>query len=239
MSDYCLIKKNETLIITAPGCTQIPLVPALNLASFDDKQVSALLNFLDHFSRYAFVRYLSNPSAFILQPNYVSLEIFAEGDLKDPLPIQNEEIKLLYHKENNHWGGSIKIRLKNTTNRKLYVALCYLSFNFGVYTKLIKTGVVGLEPRAETWALDGDPIHFKLEKEVLQFKLKESTSYLKLLISTEDFTTQLNTLHLDDLPGPMGSIQPVTKGLNTQPEAVHDWTSRLITIHMPNPELRS
>lgn len=236
-ADYCLMKQKETLIVTTPGRIQVPLFPGIGLTTFSTAHVSTLLNYLDHLSRYTFVRYLSNPAAFILQPNFVSLEVFAEGDVKTPLPIQNEELKLQYLKKNTTWGGSIKIRLKNTTSQKLYVALCYLSSNYGVYTKLLSTGVIRLDSRAEVWAMDGDPIHFKLEPEILQFQLQESTSYLKLLISTEDFTTQLNTLYLDDLPGPMGNIQPLTKGLQTRPEVVHDWTSRLITIRMPNPEL--
>ena len=147
-------------------------------------------------------------------------------------------LELDYVKQTGKWGGSIRIKLKNTSDKKLYGALCYLSFNFGIVTRILPMGVVGLEPGAEAWALDGAPIDFVLEPEILAFNYSESTSYIKLLLSTEDFTTQLQTLALADLPSPITEGKG-TRGLKVTavPEVVHDWTTRLITLRMPNPEL--
>ena len=171
----------------------------------------------------------------MLRPDTVSIQIFIEDT---PVAINNDEVVLNYQKIGDEWGGAIRVKIKNTSPKKLYAALCYLSFNYGVFTRILPTGVVGLEPGAEAWALDGAPIDFKLEQEITTLGYSESTSYLKLLISTEDFTQQLFTLTLDDLPGPLQE-DITSRGLTIpkESEVVHDWTSRLITIRMPNPEL--
>jgi hypothetical protein len=175
----------------------------------------------------------------LLQPNFVTIAFYTGEEPHTSIPLNGDELYLSYKKIGNKWSGSVRIKLKNNAGTKLYCALCYLSFNFGVYTKMLSTGVVGLDSREEVWARDGSAINFKLESEVIPFKYKESTSYLKLLISTEDFTSQLSTLNLEDLPGPLEEL-PKHRGLETTSElgVVHDWTSRLITIHMPNPELK-
>ena len=237
-ADFCLMKENGSLLLTKPGRPDVPIVPSLPLESFGKEQVNKLLNYLDHLGRYTFVKYLYNPVSFLLQPNFVSIAFYSGEDPHTPISMKGDELFLRYKKMGDKWSGSVRIKLKNTAATKLYCALCYLSFNYGVYTKMLTTGVVGLDPRAEVWARDGDAINFKLEKEIIPLKYEESTSYLKLLISTEDFTTQLNTLGLEELPGPL-NVLIKHKGLETKSDlgVAHDWTSRLITLHMPNPEL--
>ncbi|HET8737043.1 MAG TPA: caspase family protein [Pricia sp.] len=236
-ADYCVTIQNDTLILTSSAATGIPLVPGLPLNEFGKDQVSRILGYLDHLSRYTFVKHLTNPVSFLLRPDHISLTVYLEEDAKNPVPINADGLMLRYKKVESDWCGAIRIKLKNKSDKKLYCALCYLSFNFGVYTKMLPTGVVGLDPQAEIWTFDGDPIPFKLEPEVVKFGYSESTSFLKLIISTEDFTQQLNTLYLEDLPGPL-SEDPKFKGfeLAKKAETVHDWTTRLITVRMPNPE---
>lgn len=237
-ADFCLVIENESLQLTKPGRPDVPIVPGLPRKSFGKEEANKILNYLDHLGRYTFVKYLCNPVSFLLQPNFVSIAFYLNEDSNTPILMQGDELFLRYKKTGDRWSGSVRIKLKNNAGTKLYCALCYLSFNYGVYTRMLSTGVVGLDPRAQVWARDGNPINFKLESEVIPLKYEESTSYLKLLISTEDFTTQLSTLNLEDLPGPLEEL-PKHKGLETASElgVVHDWTSRLITIHMPNPEL--
>ncbi|MGB6152101.1 MAG: caspase family protein [Pricia sp.] len=236
-ADYCLTVQKDALILTSSAETGIPLVSGLPISEFGKNQVNRILGYLDHLSRYTFVKHLTNPTSFLLRPDHISLTVYLEDDAENPVPITADELMLHYKKINSDWRGAIRIKLENKSNKKLYCALCYLSFNFGVYTKMLPTGVVGLEPHAEIWTFDGDPIGFKLEPEVVEFGYSESTSFLKLMISTEDFTQQLNTLHLEDLPSSLAD-NPKLKGfdLARQTETVHDWTTRLIQVRMPNPE---
>ena len=234
-ADYCLIAQNDALLLTAPERMKIPLVPKILLKDLVSEGSTRMFHYLEHISKFEFVKYLTNTGSFMLRPDTVSIQIFIEDT---PVAINNDEVVLKYQKTGDEWGGSIRVKIKNTSPKKLYAALCYLSFNCGVFTRILPTGVVGLEPGAEAWALDGAPIDFKLEPEITTLGYSESTSYLKLLISTEDFTQQLFTLTLDDLPGPLQE-DITSRGLTIpkESEVVHDWTSRLITIRMPNPEL--
>lgn len=237
-ADYCLTNQKDTILLTNSAQTLIPLVPGLSADTFGKDEVNRVLGYLDHLSRYTFVKHLTNPVSFLLRPDHISLTVYSDEDPQNPIPINADELTLHYKKTGADWRGAIRIKLKNKSDKKLYCALCYLSFNYGVYTKMLPAGVLGLEPQAEIWTFDGDPINFKLEPEVLQYNYSESTSYLKLVISTEDFTQQLNTLYLEDLPGPIGD-NPKLKGfeLAKEAEVVNDWTTRLITVRMPNPEI--
>ena len=235
-SDYCLSLKDDLLIFGASERIATPLVPEIPITNFNQEGISILSNYMEHISKFEFVKYLTNAGGFLLRPDHISIQFFVGDTL---ISYKNEELLLEYIKTQTGWGGAIKIKIKNVSNKKLYCALCYLSFNFGVYTKLLPAGVEGLEPGAEAWALDGAPIQFKLEPEIIALDYKESNSFIKLLVSTEDFTQQLNTLTQDDLPNPLKRNKETMRGLafNGEPEVIHDWTSRLITLRMPNPEL--
>ncbi len=236
-ADYCLLEQDECLVLSSPENTSIPIVPPISLQNWHNSNATQMKSYLEHLSKYAFVKYLNNPAAFLLRPDHISMQIL-DGDTS--LPIVHDEIILNYVKIGDTWGGSIRVKLKNTSQKKLYVALCYLSFNFGVYARLLPAGVVGLDAGSEIWALDGASIQLKLEPEVIPFNYRQSISYLKLLISTEDFTQQLYTLSLDDLPSPVEEKKG-TRGLalNREPQIIHDWTSKLITLRMPNPEFKT
>lgn len=236
-ADYCLISSGGSLLLSAPENIQVPLVPKIPKG---EQGLDGLLgNYLAHLSKFNFVKYLNNPSGFLLQPSLVSLQVFNGEDDQAVIPITGNNLFLSYKKTGSGWGGSIRIKLQNTSNRKLYCALCYLSFNHGVFTNLLKAGVEGLDVGREAWSLDGAPILLKLEPEVVDFKYKESRAYLKLILSTEDFTQQLSTFSLEDLPSPLNELKAQNRGLQTTnvPEAFHDWATRLVTLHIPNPQL--
>lgn len=234
-ADYCLVDDNDFLLLTHPERMEVPLVPKIPMETIAGHGADMTSNILEHLSKFEFVKHLTNPGAFMLRPDHMSIQVF---DGERVVPIKNEELMLEYHRTELEWGGSIRVKIKNVSNVKLYCAVCYLSFNFGVFTRVLPAGVEGLEPGAEAWALDGAPINFKLEPEIVAYTYQESTSYLKVLVSTEDFTLQLQSLALDDLPGPLQS-ENGTRGLalSKEPEVLNDWTSRLITLRMPNPEL--
>lgn len=239
-ADYGLLKRKKNLVLSRAVDLANPIVPKVSTEDFSSNEQATITNYLKHISAYNFVKQLTNPGTFLLRPDMIKVSIYDQMDPKTPVPISGEQISLSYTKSQHGWGGGIRLSIKNVTNRKLYCALCYLSMNFGVHTQLFPEGVIGLDPRASAWAFSGEPIRFKLEPEVVTFNYKESTSFLKLLISTEDFTQQLNTMRLDDLPSPVVGMRSGHKGLQLSgnPSTVQDWTTRLITLKMPNPEYK-
>lgn len=239
-ADYCITEKQGFLMLSRPENPNTPIVPPISLDKAENEFEDLVLNYLSHLAQFNFVKNMSNADAFLLQPDAISLEILKGEDSANFTAVNTDELVLNYKKSGSQWSGSIRIKLRNKSDRKLYCAICYLSFNFGVVTKVLPTGVEGLDPGAEVWAMDGAPIRLVLEPEITKFDYKESISYLKLLISTEDFTQQLNTLTLEELPSPLSAVR-VQRGLRIpkETEIIHDWTSRLITLRMPNPEKQS
>ena len=239
-ADFVIKNLSDHIVLSRSAKDNIPIVPKIPVKDFGEGHMNILLNYLLHLARYTYVRNLYNPGSFLLTNNVIAIKIRNGTDPHEQIPIHNEELLLNYEKTSDGWKGSIQIQLKNITDKKLYCALCYLSFNFGVHVKVLGAGVEGIESNSVIWALDGAPINFKLEPEVLNYRYSESRTYLKLIISTEDFTNQLNTLALENLPGPLAPTKgDVQRGLGVEDEVgvVHDWTTRLITVRMPNPEL--
>jgi hypothetical protein len=240
-ADYCLEVKDQKLIISRPGMPGVPLVPAQKYQSEDD--VSILVNYLAHIAQFEFIKNLHNPNTFLFSSEPVELTIYRLADDGNEKALANKSgiIKLDYFRLNNQSGGNrIKIKLRNRSGNKLYVALLYLSMNFGVKTKLIPEVVYRLEPNKEVWAFDGQAIGLKMEPEIKKYDYPGSTSYLKLLVCTEDFKDQVTRFELNDLPGPSVELRG-SKGLaigSYNPGAIQDWTTRLVTLFIKNPEFR-
>lgn len=237
-ADYCIQFENNHFHITGPGTPDIPVIKPLKFET--DSSFSVIENYLLHLSQYEFTKNLYNPTSYLLGESPVSLRILkkTDGQGEEPVSLRNDELLLEYTRDKGEWGGDIRIALKNNTDRKLYCALLYLSFNFAVSTKLLKEVTVGLEPNQEAWALDGAPIGLTLEEELKIYNYKESTSYLKLIVSTSDFKQQATRFEMPDLPKPVGPVQQGTKGLDVDtynPGNIEDWTTRLITVRIKNP----
>lgn len=238
-ADYCIQFENNHFHITRPGTPDIPVIKPLKFET--DSSFSVIENYLLHLSQYEFTKNLHNPTSYLLGESPVSLRILkkTDGQGEEPVSLRNDELLLEYNRQgDNEWGGAIRIALKNNTDRKLYCALLYLSFNFGVSTKLLKEVTAGLDPNQEAWALDGAPIGLTLEEELKIYNYKESTSYLKLIVSTSDFKQQATRFEMPPLPKPTETEMPGTKGLGVDtynPGSIEDWTTRLISIRMKNP----
>lgn len=240
-ADYCVQYADDQLFITRPGIPDVPLVQPRKIES--DSDLSVIRNYLIHLSQFEFIKNLHNPNAFLFRKDPVEISVFksSPGQGDKPVSVRNGEVSVEYDQLNeNKWGGSIRIVLKNNADRKLYCALLYLSLNFGVTTKVLKEVVAGLDPGREVWALDGAPIGLKLEEEIVAYQYKESVSYLKLIVSTDDFKHQATRFEMPPLPKPTAPVLPGTKGLDVDvynPGSISDWTTRLITVRIRNPLL--
>lgn len=237
---YGIYDDGAGLRISRPDAPGIPVVPPQPVGS--DNDLVIIRNYLLHLAQFEFVKGLHNPNAFLYTKDPVEVCVFGRlpgGQAEEPIPVNHGEVRLNYTQQNDgKWGGNIRIALKNRTDHKVYCALLYLSFNFGVTTKLLNEVVVGLEPNQEVWAMDGAPIGLTLEDEVIAFGYRESVSYLKLMVSSTEFKQQVTRLEMPSLPGP--TVTTGSRGLATpayEPGNMDDWTTRLITISIKNPLL--
>lgn len=238
-ADYCVHYAKNHFYITRPDNPAVPIVQSRKYES--DNDLAIIQNYLNHLAQFEFVKDLHNPNNYLFREDPIEIGVFKKSsDQKENrVSIMNGEILLEYDQQSkNKWGGSIRIALKNNTDRKLYCALLYLSMDFGVSTKLLKEVVVGLEPYREVWTLDGAPVGLTLEEEIIEYNYKESISYLKMIVSTADFKQQATRFEMPSLPRPAALNSAGVKGLDIDvynPGNIEDWTTRLITIKIKNP----
>ncbi len=238
-ADYCLDHLDQQILITRPSMKNVPVVPAQPFNSEDD--LSVIGNYLSHIGQFEFVKNLHNPNAFLFPNEPLSITVYHIDPLGQERPLSIKEGVLWFNSSDTESPLStyrIRIKLQNRFDQKLYVALLYLSFNFGVNVNLLKGVTAGLEPGKEVWALERAGIGLTIEPEINTFNYPESTTYLKLIISTEDFKDQVTRFELPDLPSPVIDVRGLTKGLAVDgynPGAITDWTTRLYTLKIKNP----
>ena len=232
-ADYLVRYEKEMITISSVARPDVPIVQPIS----DSSPVSLQLvtRFLMHLSRYEYVRTLHNANSFLFARDPISITIYQrKGEREEEVALKQGVADFHLVDAQNTQRMSVRFKLKNTSDRKLYCALLYLSFNFGVYVKLFNEVTVALEPGQEVWARDGATIPLKLEDEVIHYNYPHSTSVLKLMVSTSDFKQQVLRFELPDLPGP---LRDSSKGLDVQLSAfsagqIEDWITKEITIRV-------
>ena len=241
-ADYVLSENNGEVFLSRPAAPAIPILPPIAITA--PTTATIITNYLKHLTQFEFVKNLQNPNTFLFTSDPVEIQFFQKDDhgRDERIAIRDGDVvpKFVSHAGERR-GGSIRIKLRNKSDRKLYCALLYLTFNFAVMVKLLKDVVVGLEPNAEVWALDGSEIGLTLEEEVVRFNYRESVSTLKLIVSTSDFKQQAVRFELPALPSPLATQ---TKGLDVSsaqynPREIDDWLTKKYNLKIPNPHLRS
>ena len=86
---------------------------------------------------------------------------------------------------------TFQVQITNTCNRPLYCGLLDLTQRYGVFTVLLKSGSVKIEPSETAWAADGKPIPATVPDEVWLQGTIEYIDVLKLIVSTGEFDTRL------------------------------------------------
>ncbi len=240
-SDYCIEEQKKNILISRPEMSGVPIVQPVEYSHGNSATI--IRNYLGHLSQFEFVKQLQNPNAFLFNKFPIDIFFYQKDAMQreTSLSLTDGEVvpNFVKHPSGNT-GGSIRIKLKNTSDRKLYCALLYLTFNFAVHIKLLKEVVMGLEPNQEGWALDGKWIPLALEDEVVSFNYRESASILKIMASTSDFTQQVVRFEMPPLPGP---LDPGHKGLSVSSSHyipdVQDWITRNISVKIKNPDFHA
>jgi hypothetical protein len=239
---YTLVIADNTYTLTKPEDRhRRPLTPVLR--GFDADRAGLVVDWLQHISRWEFVKDLRNEysgrTERLLKPNSVDVEVFkvdAKGE--QLLPVEGDEVGLAYERQaDGNLGGRIKIRLTNRFSRDLHVALLYLSMNFGSDGALLKPTVYKLKPGESIWTFEGKAIPLTYEAQVQKFNLPESLTRLKIIANTEFF--DVTPLLLNDLPPPTDSNAGRLRSAGRkEPGDTQDWITRMVTLRMPNPNYK-
>jgi hypothetical protein len=154
---------------------------------------------LEHIARWIRINELENPASTI--NDAVKMEIFRLDAQGAETVVQEAALRLEYTYREGKWVESqFRVKLTNTSTRKLYCMLLDLPQTFGVFPKL-PGGGVWLEPGAEAWVREGKPIYARVPKKLWKKGLTEITDVLKLIVSTEESDATL--LAQEDLDQPI------------------------------------
>ncbi len=160
-----------------------------------EERPSKAVRYLEHIARWIRMACLSNPTA-RLAPGAVRVDVFLldrEGHEKQlDGAAGGAGIRLNYEFRDGEWHEpQVRIRLTNTTSRRLYCMLFDLTDRFKVSAALLPGGGIWLGPRSEAWAYNGEPIPASLPDELWQQGMTEYKDLIKLVAATEECNATL------------------------------------------------
>ncbi len=213
-----------------------------DVAGHSEASAQLIGHYLQHISRWMFVRQLHNPNTWRFRRHPVQVEFFLSGagGAEQPLALQNEEVVIRPRGARAEMlSEKLYIKLTNTTEQPLYLAFLYLSVNFQVYAGMLRPPVAPLDPGRSIWVWDREAVELEIEPQVVTYNCPESITYFKLIASTEFF--DVARLEQEPLPAPDAAPQRDSGRAALLEEENRDasgWTTRLITLRIANPEYR-
>jgi hypothetical protein len=173
----------------------------------------------------------------VLPPSLIQIDVFQVIQGQEiPLPIGASGILPQMEKLDGSWQCTLRVRIKNTGNEKLQVAMLYFTRRFGCdpFVLLGPGKSVLIEAKEEKWlcAEDDGLLEFSLEEDLLSFNWPENVDYLKCVFATDPFDT--NMFELTELP----SATDITDIPSEESEfrgSSSGWNAFVIPIRMKNP----
>jgi tetratricopeptide (TPR) repeat protein len=226
-------------VIARPGDDR-PLVAQID--GLNEKGARQAVSQLEHIARWTQTAELTNPLSTI-KPTDVQLSI-----LVDDKEVVGREVRLEYQfdPQDRQWKEpTFKLRLTNTSKRRLYCAVLDLTEMFKVDAGLQETGSVRLEPGETAWALGGEPVAASVPDELWQQGVIEFKDTLKLIVATEEFDARLLEQGALDAPTRKGGTRalPRNSSLNRlmrqmqtrdvkpgKPAMVDDWQTSELSL---------
>ena len=189
---YRLLARSGQYLIAKPDDDH-PLVAEID--GYTDLAAGIAVARLEHIERWQTTAELTNPGTSI-RDGEVEVEI-----LIGEKPVSSSEIRLEYTRDDGGWiNPSLKIRLKNTGKRTVYVGLLDMPETFGIFPMLNAVECQKLDPGQETFANDGESLPACVPDELWKQGVGEIKDLVKIIISTTPFNAR--RLAQDDLPAP-------------------------------------
>lgn len=235
-ADYTLSFRNGRAVLTKPFDTFRPVVEQLALDS--DAFASELLKDLKHISNWHFLKNLRNDAA---AGTPLRIEV-SDADGK-PIAADNDVVRLDYQQVDGEWKGSIRIKIANTSSRKLYCCCVFLDAGFGASLGLLDPIVTPLDPGAsKELSYNGQTsIPISLDNYVRLYNWPKSVEYLQFIVSADDLSN-IEELALESLSAPFtvrkkGSTRGIGASARETDESVAaSWSTQLLTLEYINPE---
>lgn len=210
-----------------------PLVEQL-LGITRENATKAIEN-LNHIARWERVLELENPNSTI-PSGAVKIQIY------DP---QNNIIKpksgsyiFTYHASEGANGlPKFKVQIHNTSNKRLYCVMLYMSSQFGIETQLFNEGGLWLNEDEKVWVADGQVFTGKVPDELYTFDKKEVVEIFKLIVSTDEY--QASNLRQSELNLPKENLRSAgvhdTRALMFNPSSQSsqdEWNANNVSVRL-------
>ncbi len=243
--DLVVVALDTGYRIRRPGEAH-PLV--VDVEGTNDEAVRTTIERLEHMARWIQVAELANPNS-QLPPTAVTMELIGDDDA--PLPLESGALRLTYRRESDRWvPPRFRIKLTNTTDRRLYCMLLDLTETYGILATVLEGTGVWLDPGQEAWALGGRTISAKIPDELWKAGVIEFRDLLKLIVSTdegdatllaqEQLDVQLRTRSVPETPRNtlerlLARVQTRNLGASDDDDAMTDWTASEIMVTTTRP----
>lgn len=235
-ADYTLTLRNGRAVLSKPFDTFRPVVEQIPLDS--EAFATELVKDLKHISNWHFLKNLRNDAS-VGTP----LQIEVRDDEGQPIQAENNVVRLHYRQTGGQWQGSIRIKITNTSTRKLYCCCVFLDAAFGASLGLLDPIVTPLDPGAsKELSYNGQTtIPVSLDNYVRLYNWPQNTEYLQFIVSDEDLSN-VEELALESLPAPFtiqkrGSAKGIGPAVTeTDKNVAVSWSTQLVTLEYINPE---
>jgi pimeloyl-ACP methyl ester carboxylesterase len=175
-----LVQDNQ-YAIKRPADDRMLLEPTLG---YSPASASKTVRLLEHLARWTTTLELQSSPTSRIAPNAVQIDVVRPGqhDSRDSL-------RLIYSE-----GGAqptFLLRLRNTSQQRLYCAVLNLNEWFAISAALFEAGGMWLNPGEEAYALGGKPVYASVPRELWEQGITEFRDVLKLIVSTTAFDARL------------------------------------------------
>ncbi|RMG23645.1 MAG: caspase family protein [Bacteroidetes bacterium] len=220
------------VIIRKTDADDQPLVE--QLVGFTMENAHKAIENLNHIARWERILETNNPGSSISEDS-VRLELFHPTE-NQMLPTRAGGYVFSYTDADDPNNlPAFRLKLVNTSHRRLYCSLLYMSSQFAIKTQLLPGGGVWLESGQEVWAISGNVFRAKIADALLAFGKKEVNEVFKLIVSTTEY--KADALKQDELNLPKPAFRSMmkhdTRSLFFSEPAnknVDDWNATELTV---------
>ena len=243
------VKVNYDQYYLAGKESNLPLFKGVKY--YNNLSAQKFLDQLETIAKWYQVFNLTNPTS-SLSHNDFSLEFFQvtqPGDTSDSAPtsqISWESPPPFYYllKDGKWFFPSFKLKIKNIGKNAFWVSALYLGDDYSITNQLLQIECLPPFPEGEVWlqqiinTYPNRTISVQLDDYQRSQNIFSTTEYIKLIICTEEFQSDVFNQNGLPRPGNDRSIKALVKKDRQSLKPI-DWTTILIPIHikLPFPEM--
>ena len=162
----------------------MPLVE--QIIGFNEETAEKAIDNLEHIARWNRILETSNPMSSI-HSDAVRMELYPLSE-NFPIPVSQGGAVFTYRKSDGAAGlPRFRLKIINTSHRRLYCTLLYMSSQFAIYTQLFPEGGIWLDSGTEAWAINGKIFTAEVADGHISFGRNEVNEIFKLIVSTEEY----------------------------------------------------